>query len=105
MPISPRSAGTAERLAAAEAVAIAAVHFLALEIERLQRFLDLSGTTPDALRERLAEPGFLAGVLDHLLGDERLLLDFAAWAELPPAEAAQARRTLLGGLGDDEDAG
>lgn len=101
MPIAPRSPGTAERIEAAEAVAISAVHFLALEIERLQRFLDLSGTAPDALRQRLAEVGFLAGVLDHFLADERLLVEFAAWAELPPERVAAARRDLSGGAGSE----
>jgi len=46
-----------------------AIQFLALEADRLWRFLDLTGTAPDALRARLAEPAFLAGVLDHLLAD------------------------------------
>ena len=101
MPIASRPAGTGDR-AAAEGVAATAVHYLALEIERLQRFLDLTGTTPDALRERLAATAFLAGVLEHLLADERLLLDFAAWAELPPTAVAEARSALSGGR-DDHD--
>lgn len=97
MPISPRPPEPAARAAAAQAVALTAVRYLALDLDRLQRFLDLSGTTPDALRERLGETGFLAGVLDHLLSDEALLLDFAAWAELPPTAVAEARGSILGG--------
>lgn len=93
MPISPAAPGTAE---AAEALALIAVQFLALEAERLWRFLDLTGTAPDALRARLGEPAFLAGVLDHLLGDERLLLDFTAWAGIDPGAVAAARRGLVG---------
>ena len=81
---------------AAEALALAAVQFLALEAERLQRFLDLTGLAPDLLRARLAEPAFLAGVLDHLLGDEPLLLDFASWAEIDPGAVAEAKHRLVG---------
>jgi len=91
MPISPAAPGTAE---AAEALALTAIQFLALEADRLWRFLDLTGTAPDALRARLAEPAFLAGVLDHLLADERLLLDFAAWAGIDPGAVAPARQRL-----------
>jgi hypothetical protein len=81
----------------AEAVALRAVQFLAEEPDRLQRFLDLTGVPPDSLRARLAEPAFLAGILDHLMGDEAQLLLFAGWAQIPPAEIAAARRALVGG--------
>lgn len=88
--------GTTER-DAAEALALSAIQFLASDQDRLQRFLDLSGVLPDALRARLGNPEFQVGVLDHLLGDERLLLEFAAWAALAP-EAVGAARRALGGL-------
>lgn len=81
---------------ATEALALAAVQFLALEDDRLQRFLDLTGLGPDDLRARLGEAVFLAGVLDHLLGDEPLLLDFASWADIAPKDVADARRRLAG---------
>jgi hypothetical protein len=87
----------------AEAIALRAVQFLAEEPDRLQRFLDLTGVPPDSLRARLAEPAFLAGILDHLLGDEALLLAFADWAQVAPAEIAAARRTLAGGPEDSVD--
>ena len=43
------------------------------------------------------KPAFLAGILDHLMGDEAQLLLFAGWAQIPPAEIAAARRALVGG--------
>ena len=81
---------------AAEALALAAVQFLALEADRLQRFLDLTGLAPDDLRAWLGEPAFLAGVLDHLLGDEPLLLEFASWADIGPGAVAEAKHRLVG---------
>src|ERR1700757_1660107 len=62
---------------AAEALAIQALSFIAEEPERLGAFLAASGIGPDAIREAADTPGFLAGVLDHMLSDESLLLAFA----------------------------
>lgn len=90
-------AGAQAGTEAAEALALAAIQFLALEADRLQRFIDLTGLGPDDLRARLAEPVFLAGVLDHLLGDEPLLLDFASWAAIDPGAVAEAKHRLVGG--------
>src|SRR5215216_168709 len=85
----------------AEALAIAALSFFAAEPERLGRFLALSGIGPEKIRDAAREPRFLAGVLDHVCGDERLLLDFAAHAQIKPAEVERAR-TALGGTWERE---
>ncbi len=74
-----------------------ALAFIAEEPERLGAFLAASGIGPDAIRDAAREPGFLAGVLDHMLGDESLLLAFADSAGLNPASIARARRALGGG--------
>lgn len=95
-------AADAGAVEAAEALALTAVQFLASEPDRLQRFLDLTGTQPDRLRAHLTDRGFLAGVLDHLLGDEALLTEFAGWAALEPALIGRARRTLGGWRPDAE---
>ena len=81
---------------AAETLAIQALAFIAEEPERLGAFLAASGIGPEAIREAAREPGFLAGVLDHMLGDESLLLAFADSAGLDPASIARARRALGG---------
>lgn len=81
---------------AAESVAIQALTFIAEDPEEIGRFLALSGLGPESLRAAAAEPAFLAGVLDHLLGDERLLLAFAGRAGLAPAEVGRARELLAG---------
>lgn len=78
----------------AESLAVAAVAFLAANEERLGRFLALTGLDPLGLRAAAAQPGFLAGVLDHLASDETLLLAFAAHAGIDPAEVDRARIRL-----------
>jgi Protein of unknown function (DUF3572) len=79
---------------AAEELALEALGFLAADEERLSRFVYLSGLTVDNLREAAAAPGFFAGVLDHLAGNESLLLAFAANRSLDPAEVTHAWRVL-----------
>jgi hypothetical protein len=81
----------------AEALAIEALTFLAGDGERLSRFLAITGLDPTSLRLAAAEPGFLAGVLDHILGDEALLLAFAANQQLEPEVISRARAQLDGG--------
>ncbi len=70
--------------------------FLAAEPERLGRFLAVTGIGPEAIRAAAAEPNFLAGVVEHVIGDERLLLEFAAHAQINPAEVARASAALGG---------
>ncbi len=82
--------------AQAEVVALEALAFLALESDRLGRFLGLSGTGPDQVRDRCSDPEFLAGVLDHLLSDESLLIAFVEERSLDPMLPAAARRELPG---------
>ncbi len=78
----------------AEQLAVVALSFLATEPDRLSRFLALSGLGPENLRAAAADPGFLCSVLDYLLGDEPLLLAFAADQGQPPKSVAAARRVL-----------
>lgn len=61
----------------AEALAIQALSFIAGEPERLGRFLALSGIGPADIRTAAREPGFLAGVMDFVVADERMLKAFA----------------------------
>jgi hypothetical protein len=88
-----KARGTESR-EAAEALAIQALAFIAEEPERLGAFLAASGIGPDAIRDAAREPGFLGGVLDHMLGNESLLVAFADSAGLNPISIARARRSL-----------
>jgi Protein of unknown function (DUF3572) len=78
----------------AEMLAIQALGFIAEEPERLGRFLDLTGIPVEHVRAVARERGFLAGVLEHMLGDENLLTSFADSAGVDPAEIAGARSAL-----------
>ena len=83
-----------EQRGAATALAIAALSFIASEPERLGRFLALTGIGPESIRTAAREPDFLLGVLDHLVGDEPLLLAFANQNEIDPEQVALARDVL-----------
>lgn len=62
----------------AEALALMVLTFLAEDPVRLGRFLSLTGIVPEELREAADATPTLVAVLDHLMGDESLLLMFAA---------------------------
>ena len=81
---------------AAETLAIQALSFIAEEPERLNGFLNATGLTPDRLRESANGSDFLAGVLEHMLADESLLMAFADSATIDPADIARARGALGG---------
>ena len=81
-----------------EMVAIRALAFIAEDPERLDRFLSLTGSRPETLRSGAGTPGFLSGVLQHVVGWEPLLLDFAASAGMTPADVASAADRLADGI-------
>lgn len=80
----------------AEIIAITGLKFLAGDSERLSRFLVATGIGPAALRAHADDPALLAAVLEYLLGDESLLLVFAAEAGLSPESIAPAQALLAG---------
>jgi hypothetical protein len=77
-------------------LAIQALAFIAEDPERLGAFLGTTGIDGSAIREAAGEPGFLQGVLGHMLGDENLLVAFAESAGIDPAEIAHAHEALGG---------
>ena len=83
----------------AEMLAIQALAFIAEEPERLNRFLGMSGIDAEDIRAAAREPAFLAGVLEHMLGDKSLLIAFAESAGIEPGEIARARSALGGAEG------
>jgi hypothetical protein len=91
--------------AKAEAVAIDALAFLAGNPEELGRFLALSGIGPANLRHAAAEPGFLAGVLDHMMSDDSLLLACAERRGLDAGTIAAAARRLRAGPDERTESG
>jgi hypothetical protein len=88
--------GSSEKLTKANELAVSALVFLAADPDRLGRFLALTGIEPQTIRLAAREPGFLAGVLDHIAGDEKLLLAFAGENGIRPEEVSRARSLLAG---------
>lgn len=80
----------------AEALGLNALAFLASDGARLTRFLQLTGLTPDDLRSVAGEPSTLGAVLDHLLGDQTLLMVFTAEAGIQPETVETARALITG---------
>ena len=91
--VRPKTPDSSEE---AEIAALNALGFLASDPERLSRFMDLSGLDLQAIRASATDPAFLGGLLDHLLGDDSLLLIFAEEHGLKPERIAQLRRKLPG---------
>jgi hypothetical protein len=82
--------GGGGRRDAAEMLAVSALAFLASEPDRLGQFLAASGMGPGDMRAAAKDPQFLAGVLEHVMGDEQLLVAFAAHLDIDPTEIARA---------------
>jgi hypothetical protein len=89
------------RREAAEQLAIAALAFLAADVEQLGNFLAVTGIGPENVRHAARDPGFLAGVLDHLAGHEALLVAFARESGIEPTELERAR-AVLGGRSEQD---
>jgi len=80
----------------AEGLAIQALTFIAGDGERLGRFLAVTGIGPAEIRSAAREPGFLAGVLDYMASDDRLIAAFAGENDLDPADIDRGRVVLAG---------
>jgi hypothetical protein len=77
-------------------LAIQALGFIAEEPERLAGLLAATGLTVEHIRSAARDPDFLAGVLEHMLGDESLLVAFADGAAIDPGSVARAHHVLGG---------
>ena len=78
----------------AERLALDVLLWIAGDDDRVLPFLAASGLSPDTLRASAGEPAFLVGVLDHVMGDENVLLACAAALEIKPERIAAAWQTL-----------
>ena len=75
-------------------LAVQALTFIAEDQTRMSRFLAATGLEPGQIRAAAQQEGFFVGVLEHMLGDESLLVAFADSAGIDPAEIARARAAL-----------
>lgn len=80
----------------AEALAVNALVFLAESPDRLERLMEQSGLDLAAIRERATESHFLAAVLDFLMANEELLVDFCQKTQTEP-RAVHLACHVLGG--------
>lgn len=81
----------------AQTLALQALGWLAAQDEAFDAFLAASGLGRDDLRSRAGDAEVLGAVLDFLLSDEALLLQFCADSGLRPDAPMQARAALPGG--------
>ena len=92
----PPSRGNAINKDDAEAIALQALAYLAVDTQRLSRFLALTGSDLGDLRETAKMPELQASILEYMMGDESLLLAFCQEVGVDPAIIAPAY-ALLGG--------
>jgi hypothetical protein len=81
-----------------EILALLALAHIAADATLFARFFALSGLDEASLRLRAAEPAVLGGVLDFVLGDERLVVILAESFDVAPDAFVRARRKLPGAV-------
>lgn len=81
----------------AETIALQALSFMVKDDDLVARFLNQTGLTPQDLKQRIREPDLLGGVLDAILADDKVLLEFCNASSLSPDTIASARAALPGG--------
>ncbi|MPQ92925.1 MULTISPECIES: DUF3572 domain-containing protein [unclassified Thioclava] len=82
----------------AHTLALQTLGWLAGREDLIGAFLANSGASVDDLRTQASDPDFLAGVLDHVLQDDQVVLDCAQDLGVQPEALMQARAVL--GRGD-----
>jgi hypothetical protein len=80
----------------AEATALNILGFLAESPPALERLMIQSGLDLTTIRKRAAERDFLAAVVDFLMTDEELLMDFCDSRRIDPTTIKLAARQLGG---------
>ncbi|AYD00693.1 DUF3572 domain-containing protein [Neorhizobium sp. NCHU2750] len=88
----PKASQNLSAAKGAEETAATVLGWLAGEPDMLQRFLSLSGVAPEQIRTAIGDPGFLAGMIDFVMGHEPTLLAFCeATGTKPEAVVAAAQ--------------
>jgi len=83
-------------------IAIAALSCFATDEKVLSRFFALTGLDARSLHKAAAGEGFIAGILDFVLSDERLTIEIAAAQGIPPESVGIARARLDRATADDD---
>jgi hypothetical protein len=80
----------------AQTLALKALGFLANSDDALQRLMDQSGLDVGTLKDRAGDRDTLASLLDFLLADEQLLMDFCDQESIEPKSVHIAQHMLAG---------
>ena len=81
----------------AEVLSIAILSWLAGEPELLSRFLALTGVDPADLRAAAGNRGFLAALVEFLMGHEPTLMAFCEATGTKPEQVVRAHASFGGG--------
>ena len=84
----------------AETIALMALSYVAERDTVMKLMVVQTGIAPVTLHRRASEPELLAGVLDFLLSNETILLDFCEVKKLSPDVIARIRQKLPGAITD-----
>jgi hypothetical protein len=79
---------------APETIALQALAYLAARPELLEAFLAQTGLRPETVRAAAVAPGFLPAVIEHILANEAMLIEFADEQGIDPASVAAAHAKL-----------
>src|SRR5258705_7495156 len=80
----------------AETLAINALGYLAESPGALERLMEQSGLDAASIRRRASELDFLAAVLEFLMSNDELLVDFCHGTQTEPQAVQPASRSLWG---------
>lgn len=75
-------------------MALQAVQFIFEHDDLRDGFLNMSGVSPDSIKERIENDDFLAGILDYLLEREEALVLFCEENSIDPTLPQQAQISL-----------
>jgi hypothetical protein len=81
----------------AATVALKGLAYLVNFEPELNRFLELSGADRATLRDRADEPEFLTALLDFMLANEAVMVDFCNDTSIDARMVHTARHVLSGG--------
>ena len=88
--------------AAAEAVAVHCLEFLASDPELIGGFLAATGLGPGNLRAAARDRRFLGAILTYVSDDETMLLKCAEAKNMRPEEIAAAYEVIVGRIEPDD---
>ncbi len=80
----------------AATVALKGLAYLMNFEPELDRFMELSGADRATIRERVNDPEFLVSLLDFMLANEQLLVEFCSDSQTDVRAVHMARHTLSG---------